>query len=147
MATPAKARRTGNPSPSSPDGASLTPATGRNSFDASGTGIRGKARLSGTVTAGIEASLRHDFSVTTFLVATSLSNTPGARSVPTPSQEGVQPQHARWEVRRVHTRPLPRLPCERHRGRRKLPLALRYEPASLATTGAKTSTKWWGTST
>src|SRR5215471_21756885 len=52
--TPAKARRTGKPSPSNPDGAVVTDATGRSATAvASGSGTRGRTRMSSTVTAGM----------------------------------------------------------------------------------------------
>ena len=56
METPANARLTGNPSPSNPDGASVTLFTGRTTAPA-GAWTWGSTRLSGTVTAGMEASL------------------------------------------------------------------------------------------
>jgi hypothetical protein len=54
---PAKARRTGKPSPSNPEGAVVTDRTGR-STDASGSGsvIAGSLRGSATVMAGIWSS-------------------------------------------------------------------------------------------
>src|SRR5881394_4096104 len=52
--TPAKARRTGKPSPSNPDGAVVTDATGRSAAAVgSGSGTRGRTRMSSTVTAGM----------------------------------------------------------------------------------------------
>src|SRR5437764_8535360 len=50
--TPAKARRTGKPSPSKPDGAAVTPATGGSTAPAAGSGRRGRVRVS-AVTAGM----------------------------------------------------------------------------------------------
>src|SRR5687768_7173163 len=60
--TPAKARRTGKPSPSKPDGALCTSATGRSTAPAAGSGRRGSERVS-AVTAGMA-------SAPTFAVAT-----------------------------------------------------------------------------
>jgi hypothetical protein len=60
--TPAKARRTGNPSPSNPDGAVVRDLTGRaREVDSSlpgadGTTIFGRAKTLSTVTAGINDS-------------------------------------------------------------------------------------------
>src|ERR1019366_10470729 len=51
--TPAKARRTGNPSPSKPDGASVTDTTGRSWLAPSGKASRGREQMSSTVTAGM----------------------------------------------------------------------------------------------
>src|SRR6266487_1124710 len=52
--TPAKARRTGKPSPSNPDGAVVTGATGRSAATVgSGSVTRGRTRMSSTVTAGM----------------------------------------------------------------------------------------------
>src|SRR5262245_11220162 len=52
--TPAKARRTGNPSPSNPLGAEVTERTGRSVTTAgSGTATRGRTVTSLTVTAGM----------------------------------------------------------------------------------------------
>src|SRR3984957_21289371 len=52
--TPAKARRTGKPSPSNPDGAVVTETTGRSTVvAASGSLTRGRTRMSSTVTAGM----------------------------------------------------------------------------------------------
>src|SRR6266700_6103620 len=54
--TPANARRTGNPSPSKPDGAVVTDSTGRSAAAvASGSWMRGSTRMSSTVTAGISS--------------------------------------------------------------------------------------------
>src|SRR5258708_27213239 len=54
MSTPAKARRTGNPSPSKPDGAVVTESTGRSTVVAgSGRGMRGRVSGLSTVTAGM----------------------------------------------------------------------------------------------
>src|SRR5207247_2333133 len=50
--TPAKARRTGKPSPSNPEGAADTLATGRSTAPAAGPGRRGRVRVS-AVTAGM----------------------------------------------------------------------------------------------
>ncbi len=59
--TPAKARRTGNPSPSSPAGAVVTDLTGRSRpATGSGGGTRGSANTFSTVTAGIVASFASD---------------------------------------------------------------------------------------
>ena len=56
--TPAKARRTGKPSPSKPDGAVVTDTTGRSAaVAASGSGTRGRTRMSSTVTAGMPSPL------------------------------------------------------------------------------------------
>src|ERR1035441_9499152 len=53
-ATPAKARRTGNPSPSNPDGAEVTLVTGRMvARVGSGTSMRSNTSRSSTVTAGM----------------------------------------------------------------------------------------------
>src|SRR5579859_2500589 len=55
--TPAKARRTGNPSPSKPGGAVVTDSTGRSATAAgSGSWTRGSTRMSSAVTAGIVVS-------------------------------------------------------------------------------------------
>ena len=55
--TPAKARRTGKPSPSYADGAVVTVRTGRSAVAAgSGSGTRGRTRVSLTVTAGMVSS-------------------------------------------------------------------------------------------
>src|SRR5450631_1157659 len=55
--TPANARRTGNPSPSRPDGAVVTESTGRSrSMAGSVNGTRGNANGFSTVTAGISYS-------------------------------------------------------------------------------------------
>src|SRR5450755_698745 len=55
--TPATARRTGNPSPSRPDGAVVTESTGRSrSMAGSVSGTRGRANGFSTVTAGISYS-------------------------------------------------------------------------------------------
>src|SRR6266536_2947271 len=52
--TPAKARRTGKPSPSNPDGAVVTDVTGRSAAAVgSGSVTRGRTRMSSTVTAGM----------------------------------------------------------------------------------------------
>src|SRR5580692_8358991 len=59
--TPAKARRTGKPSPSKPAGASVTDLTGRMVERSAGAVRRGRTRLSGTVTAGMAISLSFDF--------------------------------------------------------------------------------------
>src|SRR6266581_2390692 len=54
--TPANARRTGNPSPSKPDGAVVTDSTGRSAVAAgSGSWTRGSTRMSSTVTAGMSS--------------------------------------------------------------------------------------------
>src|SRR6266705_5186950 len=53
--TPANARRTGKPSPSSPLGAVLTPSTGRSTAAGAGSGSRGRVSVS-AVTAGIDGS-------------------------------------------------------------------------------------------
>src|SRR5262249_39759091 len=56
--TPAKARRTGKPSPSNPDGAVVTDATGRaTAAVGAGSGARGRARRSSAVTAGMTTPL------------------------------------------------------------------------------------------
>src|SRR4051812_31759875 len=54
--TPAKARRTGKPSPSKPDGAVVTERTRRRTVPGAGTGTRGRVVVSSTVTAGMPAS-------------------------------------------------------------------------------------------
>src|SRR3954471_4256252 len=51
--TPAKARRTGKPSPSNPDGAVVTDRTRRRTVPGAGAGTRGRAVVSSTVMAGI----------------------------------------------------------------------------------------------
>src|SRR4051812_27160371 len=52
--TPAKARRTGKPSPSNPRGADVTPRTGRwRASVGSGSAIRGRTVMSSTTTAGM----------------------------------------------------------------------------------------------
>src|SRR3954470_24117499 len=51
--TPANARRTGNPSPSKPDGAVVTERTRRRTVPGAGSGTRGRVVVSSTVTAGI----------------------------------------------------------------------------------------------
>ena len=56
MSTPAKARRTGKPSPSKPLGAVLTDSTGREIASGAGWVTRGRARMLSTVTAGIWCS-------------------------------------------------------------------------------------------
>src|SRR5687767_13521592 len=53
--TPAKARRTGKPSPSSPLGAVVTERTGRSAASADGRSMRGSVRVS-AVTAGTRRS-------------------------------------------------------------------------------------------
>ncbi len=55
--TPAKARRTGKPSPSKPCGAVVTDRTGRSTEPAAGAAIRGRLRGS-AVTAGMVTSSR-----------------------------------------------------------------------------------------
>src|SRR5437667_1729204 len=56
---PPNARRTGKPSPSSPRGAVVIDRTGRSRTTAgSGSGIRGRARMFSTVTAGMSRLLR-----------------------------------------------------------------------------------------
>src|SRR3984885_2267056 len=57
--TPANARRTGNPSPSKPEGAVVTRATGR-SPSTGGTVTRGRTSRLGTVTAGMMTLLALD---------------------------------------------------------------------------------------
>ena len=54
--TPAKARRTGNPSPSKPDGAVVTERVRRRTVPGAGTGTRARVVVSSTVTAGMPAS-------------------------------------------------------------------------------------------
>src|ERR1022692_1913181 len=57
MSTPAKARRTGKPSPSYADGAVVRASTGRSAATArSGSWTRGSTRVSLTVTAGMMSS-------------------------------------------------------------------------------------------
>src|SRR4051812_264950 len=51
--TPAKARRTGKPSPSKPDGAVVTDLTRRRTVPGAGSGTRGSVVVSSTVMAGI----------------------------------------------------------------------------------------------
>src|SRR4051812_18574060 len=58
--TPAKARRTGKPSPSYPDGAVVSRRTARNSVVGASSGRRGRTRTSSTVMAGI-SGLPHFF--------------------------------------------------------------------------------------
>jgi hypothetical protein len=60
--TPAKARRTGSPSPSKPRGAVVIPVTGRGrAIAGSGTGTRGRTVMSSTVTAGMRLLQVLDF--------------------------------------------------------------------------------------
>src|SRR4051812_3502276 len=54
--TPANARRTGKPSPSTPDGAVVTERTRRRTVPGAGRGTRGRTVVSSTVTAGMPAS-------------------------------------------------------------------------------------------
>src|SRR4051812_12327298 len=54
--TPAKARRTGKPSPSKPEGAVVTDRVRRRTVRGAGTGTRGRVVVSSTVTAGMPAS-------------------------------------------------------------------------------------------
>src|SRR4051794_38573371 len=58
--TPAKARRTGKPSPSKPEGAVVSRRTARNSVVGASSGRRGSTRTSSTVMAGI-SGLPHFF--------------------------------------------------------------------------------------
>src|SRR5947209_20119390 len=53
MSAPAKARRTGKPSPSKPPGAVVTERTARGVVSAAGAASRGRAVTSGTVIAGM----------------------------------------------------------------------------------------------
>src|SRR4051812_1425989 len=55
--TPAKARRTGKPSPSKPDGAVVTDRVRRRTVPGAGSGTRGRVVVSSTVTAGIAGLL------------------------------------------------------------------------------------------
>src|SRR3954454_25206794 len=55
--TPAKARRTGKPSPSKPDGAVVTDRTLRRTVPGTGSGTRGRVVVSSTVTPGIAGLL------------------------------------------------------------------------------------------
>src|SRR5215217_8093976 len=55
--TPAKARRTGKPSPSKPDGAVVTERTRRRTVPGAGTGTRARVVVSSTVIAGMVGSL------------------------------------------------------------------------------------------
>src|SRR3954453_13832499 len=55
---PAKARRTGKPSPSKPDGAVVTERLRRRTVRGAGTGTRARGVVSSTVTAGMTASSR-----------------------------------------------------------------------------------------
>ena len=51
--TPANARRTGNPSPSKPEGAIVTEVTFRSATLPMGSGTLGRTRMFSTVTAGM----------------------------------------------------------------------------------------------
>src|SRR3984957_9846105 len=64
--TPANARRTGNPSPSNPDGAVVTEVTARSAWVTSGSGTRGRTRMFSTVIAGISPPTSIGLSITTF---------------------------------------------------------------------------------
>src|ERR1700709_711278 len=80
--TPANARRTGKPSPSKPDGAVVTDRTRRRTVRGAGSGTRGRAVGSSTVTAGMPASL----------VEGSTNTDPSRaapRSVPDPAAPGI----------------------------------------------------------
>src|SRR4051794_36536101 len=55
--TPAKARRTGKPSPSKPEGAVVTVRVRRRTVPGAGRGTRARVVVSSTVTAGMPASL------------------------------------------------------------------------------------------
>src|SRR5580704_17900793 len=90
--TPAKARRTGKPSPSKPAGASVTVFTGRIDERSAGGVMRGSTRLSGTVTAGMAISLPLDAGTHALwaMSGEQLWNPPGRRSVPPGRWPGLQ---------------------------------------------------------
>src|SRR5580765_6574380 len=97
--TPAKARRTGKPSPSKPLGADVTDTTGRGT-DAVGSGaIRGRTVRSSTVMAGIRVSL-DGASLTCSLTVIACATIPHGRGcpqrhVPSPHRSGRALQELR----------------------------------------------------
>src|ERR1700683_3494277 len=64
--TPANARRTGNPSPSNPDGAVVTEVTLRSAVVTSGSATRGRMRMLSVLIAGMAGLLGLGASITTF---------------------------------------------------------------------------------